>query len=148
MSNFEWKGKKRNLLSEIILSKMQGREPNIKVFSQDNSAPLQNKYSVKTDTWTDLLLASLDINPIIETSSSSAHPSGFKVFDDLGQVVLDKAFRKVLSELQIQSDIEVESLKEQIYNYIYENNLNKKGLYNLVKKLKILSLEDLQDLSK
>ena len=54
----------------------------------------------------------------------------------------------MLSELQTQSDIEVESLKEQIYNYIYENNLNKKGLYNLVKKLKILSLEDLQDLSK
>ena len=147
MSDFEWVDKKKKLLSEILVSKIHGKEPNIKVFSQDLSAPAQNKYSVKTDTWTDLLLASSDINPVIETSSSSAHPSGFVVLDELGQEILDKAYNKAFSELQIQSDIEEETLREQIYNYIFENKLNKKGLFNLVKKLKNLSLEDLPDLS-
>lgn len=147
MINFDWIERKKLLFSEILVSKFVGREADVKIFSQENSASSQNKYNVKTDTWNDLLLASSDINPLIKTNSDSIFPFGLEVKDDLGQIVLNKAHIKIIRELEREFDIDEDILKDAIYKYIVENNLLTKGLYTLVKKLKNLSLENLQDLS-
>ena len=147
MINFDWIERKKLLFSEILVSKFVGREADVKIFSQENSASSQNKYNVKTDTWNDLLLASSDINPLIKTNSDSIFPYGLEVKDDLGQTVLNKAHIKIIRELEREFDIDEDILKDAIYKYIVENNLLTKGLYTLVKKLKNLSLENLQDLS-
>ena len=129
------------------MSKFVGREADVKIFSQENSASSQNKYNVKTDTWNDLLLASSDINPLIKTNSDSIFPFSLEVKDDLGQTVLNKAHTKIIRELEREFDIDEDILKDAIYKYIVENNLLTKGLHTLVKRLKNLSLENLQDLS-
>ena len=147
MNNFDWIERKKNLLSKILVSKFAGKEADIKTFSQENSALFQNKYNVKTDTWNDLLLASSDINPLIKTNSASAFPFGLEVEDELGQIIVNKAHTKIIRELEREFDIDEDILKDAIYKYIVENNLLKKGLYTLVKKLKSLSLENLQDLA-
>ena len=147
MINFDWIERKKLLFSEILVSKFVGREADVKIFSQENSASSQNKYNVKTDTWNDLLLASSDINPLIKTNSDSIFPFSLEVKDDLGQTVLNKAHTKIIRELEREFDIDEDILKDAIYKYIAENNLLTKGLHTLVKRLKNLSLENLQDLS-
>lgn len=147
MINFDWIERKKLLFSEILVSKFVGREADVKIFSQENSASSQNKYNVKTDTWNDLLLASSDINPLIKTNSDSIFPFSLEVKDDLGQTVLNKAHTKIIRELEREFDIDEDILKDAIYKYIVENNLLTKGLHTLVKRLKNLSLENLQDLS-
>lgn len=147
MINTDWIERKKKLFSEILVSKFVGREPNIDIYFQENLASSQNKYNVKTDSWNDLLLASSDINPLIKPNSSPTFPFGLEVEDELGQLVLNKAHIKKINELERDFDDDEETLKDAIFKYIVENNLLKKGLYTLVKKLKNLSLENLQDLA-
>lgn len=146
MDKEAWISKKRELLSKIIVSKTAAENLNWGFLTQESPTQKQNKYSVKIDTWTDLLYASSDINPSIEPTSFNIHPCGFLVNDELGQAVFNKAFKKTLMSLNLQTELDEEDIKDALHEYILNNNLNTKGFYYLIKKLKNLQLEDLPDL--
>ena len=66
--------------------------------------------------------------------------------DELGQMVLDKAFMKVYEDFYNALDKDEETVRSLIIDYIFQNKLQEKGLHILIKKLKNLDLEDLPDL--
>ena len=146
MDKEAWISRKKELLSKIIVSKTAPEKLNWGFLTQESPSQKENKYSVKIDTWTDLLFASSDINPTVEPTSFNIHPYGFIVHDELGQAVLNKAFKKILMSLNLQSDFDEDEIKDAIHSYILNNNLETKGFYYLIKKLKNLQLEDLPDL--
>ena len=72
MSIFPWIGEKKKLFSEILVSKMTGKELILNKNIQENTTPTQNKNSVKLTTWNDLLMASSNLKPsIVRTSKSN-----------------------------------------------------------------------------
>lgn len=146
MDKDAWISRKKELISKIIISKTAAEKLNWGFLTQESPYKNQNKYSVKIDSWTDLLYASSDINPQIEPTSFNIHPCGFVVHDDLGQAVFDKAFKKSLIYLNQQADYDEDEIKDAIHDYIIRNKLSTKGFYYLIKKLKNLQLEDLPDL--
>ena len=146
MDKNAWISKKKEILSKIFTSKNTDETLDWGFLNQETPNKKQNKYSVKIDTWTDLLYASSDINPMIEPTSYNIHHCGFIVHDELGQDILNKAFDKALFYINQQSDTEEDIIKDAIHDYISNNRLNTKGFYYLIKKLKNLQLEDLPDL--
>lgn len=146
MSIFPWIGEKKKLFSEIIVSKMTGKESSLNINIQENTITAQNKPSVKLTTWNDLLMASFNLNPSIVRSSEPYIFCGFNVSDELGQKVLDKAFMKVYEDFYNALDQDEETVRSLIIDYIFQNNFQEKGLHILIKKLKNLDLEDLPDL--
>jgi len=146
MDKNAWISKKKELLSKIFISKTADKKLDWGFLSQETPNKKQNKYSVKIDSWTDLLYASSDINPLVEPTSFNIHPCGFLVHDELGQAVLNKAFDKSLFYINQQTDTDEDIVKDAIHDYISNNKLSTKGFYYLIKKLKNLQLEDLPDL--
>lgn len=146
MSIFPWIGVKKKLFSEILVSKMTGKELSLNKNIQENTTPTQNKNSVKLTTWNDLLMASSNLRPSIVRTSKSNIFCGFDVSDELGQMVLDKAFMKVYEDFYNALDKDEETVRSLIIDYIFQNKLQEKGLHILIKKLKNLDLEDLPDL--
>lgn len=146
MDKEAWVSKKKELLSKVIAAKTAPEKLNWGFLTQESPSQKQNKYSVKIDTWTDLLYASSDINPTVESTSYNIHPYGFIVHDDLGQAIFNKAFKKVLLSLNSQSELDEDEIKDAVHDYITKNKISTKGFYYLIKKLKNLQLEDLPDL--
>ena len=146
MDKNAWISKKKELLSKILVSKTADKTLDWGFLTQETPNKKQNTYSVKIDTWTDLLYASSDINPAVEPTSFNIHPCGFIVHDELGQEILNKAFNKALFYLNQQIDEDEDIIKDAIHDYISNNKLSVKGFYYLIKKLKNLQPEDLPDL--
>lgn len=146
MDKESWVSRKKELLSKIIVSKSASENLNWGFLTQESPSQKQNRYSVKIDSWTDLLYASSDINPTVESTSYNIHPYGFIVHDDLGQAVFNKAFKKVLLSFNSQSELDEHEIKDAIHDYIVRNKITTKGFYYLIKKLKNLQLDDLPDL--
>jgi hypothetical protein len=146
MDKNAWISKKKEILSKIFISKTADKSSDWGFLTQETPINKQNKYSVKIDTWTDLLYASSDINPTVESTSFNIHPCGFMVDDELGQTVLNKAFGKALFYLNQQTDADEGVIKNAVHDYILNNKLSAKGFYYLIKKLKNLQPEDLPDL--
>jgi len=146
MDKNAWISKKREILSKIFNSKTADKTLDWGFLTQETPNKKQNNYSVRIDSWTDLLYASSDINPSVEPTSYNIHPCGFIVGDELGQAVLNKAFGKALFYLSQQTDTDEDIIKDAIHDYISNNKLSAKGFYYLIKKLKNLQLEDLPDL--
>lgn len=146
MDKNAWISKKKQILSKIFISKVVGKTLDWGFLTQETPNKKQNNYSVRIDSWTDLLYASSDINPSVEPTSYNIHPCGFIVGDELGQAVLNKAFGKALFYLNQQTDTDEDIIKDAIHDYISNNKLSAKGFYYLIKKLKNLQLEDLPDL--
>jgi hypothetical protein len=146
MDKNAWISKKREILSKIFNSKTADKTLDWGFLTQETPNKKQNNYSVRIDSWTDLLYASSDINPSVEPTSYNIHPCGFIVGDELGQAVLNKAFGQALFYLNQQTDTDEDIIKDAIHDYISNNKLSAKGFYYLIKKLKNLQLEDLPDL--
>lgn len=146
MNIFPWIDEKKKLFSEIVMSKMAGKEVIINNFIQEKPTVTQNKYSVKLTTWNDLLMASSNLNSSIVRASDPNVFCGFDVSDELGQRVLDKAFLKVYEDFYNALDQDEETVRSLIIEYILREKIQEKGLHILIKKLKNLDLEDLPDL--
>lgn len=146
MSIFPWIGEKKKFFSEIIVSKMTGKESILNENIQVNTNPTQNKHSIKLITWNDLLIASSNLNPSIVRASNTYIFCGFDVSEELGQRILDKAFMKVYEDFYNALDQDEETVRSLIIDYIFQNKFQEKGLHILIKKLKNLDLEDLPDL--
>jgi len=146
MNIFPWIDEKKKLFSEIVVSKMVGKEVVLNKFIQEKLPVAQNKYSVKLTTWNDLMMASSNLNPSIVRASDPNVFCGFDVSDELGQKVLDKAFLKVYEDFYNALDQDEETVRSLIIEYILREKIQEKGLHILIKKLKNLDLEDLPDL--
>jgi hypothetical protein len=90
-------------------------------------------------------MASSNLKPSIVRTSKSNIFCGFDVSDELGQMVLNKAFMKVYEDFYNALDKDEETVRGLIIDYIFRNKLQEKGLHFLIKKLKNLDLEDLPD---
>jgi cold shock CspA family protein len=84
MDKNAWISKKKEILSKIFISQTADKTSDWGFLTQETPNKKQNKYSVKIDTWTDLLYASSDINPSVESTSFNVHPCGFIVDDETG----------------------------------------------------------------
>ena len=134
MDKNAWISKKKEILSKIFNSKTADKTLDWGFLTQETPNKKQNNYSVRIDSWTDLLYASSDINPSVEPTSYNIHPCGFIVGDELGQAVLNKAFGKALFYLSQQTDTDEDIIKDAIHDYISNNKLSAKGFYYLIKK--------------
>lgn len=136
---------KREFLSQHFQEKLQNKIPILEYNFQELSNQIANEYNVQLTTWKDLFFASSDINPKISPTSFLENKFGFQVDSDLGQAILNKSFLLVLENFNSFEDIDEEEFIDQLRHYIIENNLHKKGFYYLIKKLKNLHLDDLQN---
>lgn len=144
MDKLAWINHKKKLLTDIFVNKKSAEVLKFNIDSQENHKETENKSSVILESWKDLLHFSAGNNSVIEMTSTN---NSFQVIDDdLGQKILDRAINKILDFFVVEYDLEEEDVKSAVVDYISSNNLHKKGLHAIVKKLKNLQLEDLPDL--
>jgi hypothetical protein len=146
MNKTAWINYKRKLLSSIFVSKKTDEKTDWAFLTQDKQSEKQNKDDVVLESWKDLLYYSSGNNSNIERHSNSKNSSGYKVEDELGQKILNKAFEMTFQRLSYLSDIDDDNLKSSIRDYIYNRKLHIKGLHAIVKNLKNLQTDDLPDL--
>lgn len=139
-----WTERKQKFLSDFFINKKINTDilsPVASDFVEENKSENQNNDSVVSNTWADLISQSKNIKASITSAPLELFASGFKISDPLGQKIFDTAFSKIREQLAYETDYDDEMIVFNIIEYILVNNLHKKDLYTVVKKLKNLTAD-------
>lgn len=143
MNKESWIKAKKQILLDHLLSK---NNKNLKEDAQEIPAPNQNKIVTKFTPWTELIDQAKSYDSEIIQSSLDIDVSGFRLSDKTSQSILDIAFERkvneILQELNLDYDY-FESAREAIVDHILANRWDKRKLYELVKKIRFLDLDEL-----
>lgn len=143
MNKNSWIKTKKQILMDHFLNKKQEDLNNL---SQETVTQNQNKIVTKFSPWAELIDQAKTCNSEIIQSSLDINTCGFKLSDNKSQAILDIAFERkvneILQELNLDFDY-FESAREAIVDHILANRWDKRKLYELVKKIRFLDLDEL-----
>lgn len=136
-----WNDRKRQFLSDYFLNnKVNSDLLNLNNL-QDFEGDLQNKIYKSTTLWSILLKDSKEHETTIVPGPLETYSCGFILDDPVAQNIFESAFIKCMIDLTTSVDYDEETLLFNMIEYILVNRLYKKGLHELVKKLKNLTAD-------
>lgn len=135
--------RKRQFLSDYFLHDKINSEILYPNNFQDFEDTTKNKIYWSITPWNVLLTDSKQYDIKIVPGPLEKHPCGFILEDKTAQELFEAAFYKTMVGLIPEVDYDEETLLFNMIEYILIHNLHKKGLNELVKKLKNLNAEAL-----
>ncbi len=143
MNRNSWIKEKKQILIDHFLNKKQ---EDLNKISQESVSQNQNKIVTKFTPWAELIDQAKTCNTEIIQSSLDMDVCGFRLSDKKSQTILDIAFERkvteILQELNLDFDY-FESAREAIVDHILANRWDKRKLHELVKKIRLLDLDEL-----
>lgn len=139
-----WTERKQKFLSDFFINRKLNTDllsPISLDLVEENKSENQNNHSVVSNSWSDLISQSKNIKASITSAPLELFSSGFKIDDPLGQKIFDTAFSKIKEQIAYETDYDDEIIVFNLIEYILINNLHKKDLYTVIKKLKNLTAD-------
>lgn len=139
-----WTERKQKFLSDFFINRKLNTDllsPISLDLAEENKSENQNNHSVVSNSWSDLISQSKNIKASITSAPLELFSSGFKIDDPLGQKIFDTAFSKIKEQIAYETDYDDEIIVFNLIEYILINNLHKKDLYTVIKKLKNLTAD-------
>lgn len=138
---------KRKFLTDFFLSN-KDKIPKLVLsnFQDNKSNNANNNYTINS-SWLDILKASKTINCLVAPTPFDFHDTGFKTDDELGQLLIDISIKKKSLELLDQlDDFDEEDFYQILYDYVIENRYHKRSFYNIIRKIRTITLDMLPNI--
>jgi hypothetical protein len=141
----EWQQNKIAFLKDFLKHKNPDSFDKLVKNAQENlPKPQNNKYRSSTP-WNTLIRASESIPNDISITFADEALDCLRVGSEEGQNIFNAAFMKQVNYISDDLEIGIEETAELIYDYLKERKVNRKTLTEIIKELKKLSSDLLEN---
>lgn len=136
---------RREALDKILSQKIDGIKTNVKeIFQVKQPAAKNNTYRSSTP-WYTLLSESAKFQENFKFTTNNDFLCGFQCDNKEIQNLVDAAFSKALNYISDYEDLDSETIREMMVNFLLENNVMNKDANHIIKTIKKLDIGILSD---
>jgi hypothetical protein len=131
---------RKDALDKILSQKLNGIKIDVKeIFQVKQSTTKNNSYRSSTP-WYTLLSESAKFLEKFTFTANNNFLCGFQCDNKEMQNLVDAAFSKALSYISDYEDLDLETVREMMVNFLLENDVMNKGANHIIKTIKKLDI--------